>query len=122
MNGRLHLRGGIRPGLLALLVVVAVAGVLAWWLLGGPGPTGFSKGPHVALKDYHAPDPTGVPASLAQADIARRGEYLTKAADCVVCHTAKGGVPYAGGFAFTLPFGTIYSTNITPDKESGIGS
>lgn len=49
-----------------------------------------------------------------------RGEYLTRAADCVACHTS-GGKPYAGGLAFKLPFGTIYSPNITPDKETGIG-
>jgi mono/diheme cytochrome c family protein len=50
-----------------------------------------------------------------------KGEYLTKAADCAACHTAPGGEPFAGGRAFKLPFGTIYSTNITPDRESGIG-
>jgi mono/diheme cytochrome c family protein len=50
-----------------------------------------------------------------------KGEYLTKAADCAACHTAPGGEPFAGGRAFKLPFGTIYSTNITPDQETGIG-
>ena len=50
-----------------------------------------------------------------------RGEYLTKAADCAACHTAPGGEPFAGARAFKLSFGTIYSTNITPDRETGIG-
>ena len=50
-----------------------------------------------------------------------KGEYLAKAADCAACHTAPGGKPFAGGRAFKLPFGTIYSTNITPDQETGIG-
>jgi mono/diheme cytochrome c family protein len=50
-----------------------------------------------------------------------KGEYLAKAADCAACHTAPGGQPFAGGRAFKLPFGTIYSTNITPDRETGIG-
>jgi mono/diheme cytochrome c family protein len=50
-----------------------------------------------------------------------KGEYLTKAADCAACHTAPGGEPFAGGRAFKLPFGTIYSTNITPDQQTGIG-
>ena len=50
-----------------------------------------------------------------------KGEYLTKAADCAACHTAPGGKSFAGGRAFKLPFGTIYSTNITPDRETGIG-
>jgi mono/diheme cytochrome c family protein len=40
----------------------------------------------------------------------------------LVCHTAPGGKEYAGGLAFPLPFGTLYSTNITPDKVTGIGS
>src|SRR6202043_1420413 len=40
----------------------------------------------------------------------------------MVCHTAPGGAAYAGGLAFPLPFGTLYSTNITPDKDTGIGS
>lgn len=50
-----------------------------------------------------------------------RGEYLATAADCAACHTTKGGKPFAGGLAFKLPFGTIYSSNITPDAEHGIG-
>src|SRR5271168_252951 len=50
------------------------------------------------------------------------GEYLTKAADCVACHTAPGGRPFAGGRAFQLPFGTIYAPNITPDRETGLGA
>jgi mono/diheme cytochrome c family protein len=54
--------------------------------------------------------------------VVRRGEYLARAADCEACHTAKGGTPYAGGLALVLPFGTLYSTNITPDKETGIGA
>ena len=40
----------------------------------------------------------------------------------MVCHTAPGGKHFAGGLAFPLPFGTLYSTNITPDKETGIGN
>ena len=47
---------------------------------------------------------------------------MTRAADCEVCHTAKDGIPFAGGRAFVLPFGTLYSTNITPDAETGIGN
>ena len=50
-----------------------------------------------------------------------RGRYLAAAGDCAACHTAEGGKPYAGGRAIPTPFGTIYSTNITPDKTSGIG-
>jgi mono/diheme cytochrome c family protein len=110
-----------RPLLITLAVLVLVA-VVALFLIMGPGPMAFSKGRKVDLADYHAANPSGVPAALAQASLIKKGEYLAKAADCVVCHTAKGGEAYAGGFAFVLPFGTLYSTNITPDKATGIGN
>lgn len=51
-----------------------------------------------------------------------KGEYLTRAADCVACHVVPGGKPFAGGLEFKLPFGSIYSPNITSDKETGIGN
>jgi mono/diheme cytochrome c family protein len=51
----------------------------------------------------------------------QRGRYLTLAGNCVSCHTAPGGALFAGGVAFTTPFGTLYSTNISPDRQSGIG-
>lgn len=51
-----------------------------------------------------------------------KGKYLTAAADCVACHITPGGKPYAGGLEFKLPFGSLYSPNITPDKETGIGT
>jgi len=105
---------------IAAIVIVAL-GVVAW-LIFSPGPLAFAGGSTVALSDYHEADPTGVPAGLAKADIVRRGEYLARAADCLVCHTAPGGADYAGGLAFPLPFGTLYSTNITADKDTGIGN
>jgi mono/diheme cytochrome c family protein len=55
------------------------------------------------------------------ADVVKRGEYLTRAADCAACHSAPGRLPWTGGRAFVLPFGTLYSPNITPDPETGIG-
>jgi mono/diheme cytochrome c family protein len=115
-------RGGVRASILALLIVIALVVIAGFWLLGGPGPTGFSKGPRVALAQYPGKDPTGAAAGLAGESVVKRGEYLAKAADCLVCHTAHGGQPFAGGLAFPLPFGTIYSTNITPDFETGIGA
>ena len=51
----------------------------------------------------------------------QRGEYLARAGDCVACHTKAGGEAFAGGLPMATPIGTIYSTNITPDKQSGIG-
>jgi mono/diheme cytochrome c family protein len=105
---------------LAVVILVAVAAA-GWLVLRARDPTQFANGTRVDLADYHGPNPTGVPAFLAGADPVTRGQYLTRAADCVACHTAPGGKPFAGGRAFKLPFGTLYSTNITPDIESGIG-
>jgi mono/diheme cytochrome c family protein len=107
---------------LSVAAVVVVALVAGLWVIRDPGPLGFADGPKVALADYKAADPTGVPASLAKASLVERGEYLTKAADCAACHTGQGGKEYAGGFAIRLPFGMLYSTNITPDKDTGIGN
>ena len=53
---------------------------------------------------------------------AERGRYLAIAGNCISCHTAEGGERFAGGLAFETPFGRIYSTNITPDPETGIGN
>ena len=58
----------------------------------------------------------------ADQQLVKRGEYLAKAGDCVACHTAKGGKPFAGGLPMATPIGTVYSSNITPDKDHGIGS
>ena len=102
------------------MIVAAIAGAVLVRVL-SPGPLAFAGGTPVALSDYHAADPTGVPAELKNADAVKRGEYLTRAADCMVCHTSPGGAPYTGGLAIPLPFGTLYSTNITPDKATGIG-
>ena len=113
-----------RPHKAAILAVVVLAIVaVGWWAFSSGDPTGFAKGKRVELADFKGPDPTGSPADLANADLVARGEYLTRAADCAACHTAPGGKPFTGGLAFKLPMiGTIYSTNITPDQETGIGS
>ena len=51
----------------------------------------------------------------------QQGEYLARAGDCIACHTAPTGRLFAGGLAMPTPFGTLYSTNITPDRDTGIG-
>ncbi len=109
-----------RITVVAAVVVIAV-GVFAWRTF-TRGPLTFAGGSTVALADYHETNPTGVPLQLAIADIVKRGEYLATAADCMVCHSAQGGATFAGGLAFPLPFGTLYSTNITADKDTGIGN
>ena len=110
----------MRKALVIIIVILIVAGAVAWRIF-IVGPMAFAQGSTVALADYRAADPTGVPASLASTDAAKRGEYLVRAADCMVCHTAPGGQGFAGGLAIPLPFGTLYSTNITADKATGIG-
>jgi len=54
--------------------------------------------------------------------LVERGRYLARAGDCVVCHTAPGGKPFAGGLPLASPIGAMYSTNITPDRATGIGN
>jgi mono/diheme cytochrome c family protein len=60
-------------------------------------------------------------AKEAAAQLQARGAYLARAGNCMGCHTAKGGRPYAGGRSFSTPFGTFVTPNITPDKVTGIG-
>ena len=108
--------------LLSVVAIVVVAVAIGLWIVRGPGPMAFADGPKVALADYRGANPAGVPSALAQASVVERGAYLARAADCMVCHTTEGGKEYAGGLGFKLPFGTLYSTNITPDKDTGIGN
>ncbi|MGH8182232.1 MAG: c-type cytochrome [Rhodanobacteraceae bacterium] len=61
-------------------------------------------------------------ASASDATPIQRGHYLALAGDCVACHTAPGGKPYAGGLPVVTPIGSIISTNITPSKTTGIGN
>jgi mono/diheme cytochrome c family protein len=67
-------------------------------------------------KDGEAPAGTLAPDAVA------RGEYLVRAGNCFSCHTVSDGKPYAGGRPIPTPFGTLHSSNITPDSETGIGS
>ena len=108
--------------LLAIAFVALVVAAAAFWCLMSPGPLTFAGTGTVRLADYKESNPTGVPGKLAQSDLVSRGRYLTDAADCQTCHTREGGVPFAGGRAFKTQFGTLYSSNITPDRETGIGN
>jgi mono/diheme cytochrome c family protein len=59
---------------------------------------------------------------LADAALIQRGEYLARAGDCMACHSTTGRQPYSGGLPIVSGLGTIYSTNITPSRRSGIGN
>jgi len=93
-----------------LLIVLLVIGLIIFF-----GALGF------ALMPTHTrPIAQGQPP--ADAASIERGRYLAVAADCTACHTAPGAQPFAGGLALDSPLGSIYSSNITPDKDSGIGN
>ena len=61
-------------------------------------------------------------AALAASDsLLARGAYLARAGNCAACHTERGGAAYAGGRGIATPFGTVFSSNLTPDEKTGIG-
>ena len=70
-----------------------------------------------ALPEISRPSPASFDRSLVA-----RGEQLATIGDCIVCHTAPNGAPFAGARALPTPFGTLFSNNITPDEKTGIGS
>jgi mono/diheme cytochrome c family protein len=87
----------------SILLGAAVAGALVTWRAFGQSVP-------------HRPD------VVATAELRKRGEYLVRAGNCVGCHTAVGQPPFAGGRKFDLGgMGNLYSSNITPDKQTGIG-
>lgn len=99
--------GGLgRLGLWAMLLFVALA-ALVWWLnVRGESPV--------------APDPAD--AAPPDPALIARGAYLAKAGNCAACHTARGGAEMAGGPGIGTPFGTLHASNLTPDKETGLGA
>jgi len=66
--------------------------------------------------------PVAATASVYTAATIERGRVLAAAGDCIVCHTAPGGIPNAGGRAMETPFGNVVTTNLTPDVATGIGA
>ena len=87
-----------------ILAVLGVVGLLAFIFVPVQRTAAVAQLP----ADYKAP--------------AGSGEYAMRAGDCMACHTAEGGKPFAGGRPIHSPMGTIWATNITPDKETGIGN
>ena len=89
------------------LVLVGALGVLLAWLIA----LIFAGGgdPNLVLSGGFSP------ASI------KHGQYLARMGDCIACHTDTGGQPFAGGLAMQTPMGRIFSTNITPDRQTGIG-
>lgn len=95
--------------LLKRLLVLCLAGFLGAYLLAQVLPK---------LRT----DNSNLQVDLADQRLIERGEYIARTADCVACHSTLGGEEYAGGLPMLTPLGAVYSTNITPDKETGIGN
>jgi mono/diheme cytochrome c family protein len=71
---------------------------------------------------WRIPDPEILPALADRKPDIEHGRYVAILGDCAACHTTAGGKPFAGGVPFPTPVGTVYSTNITPDHDTGIGN
>ncbi len=102
---------GVRPavrrkGLLASSAALAVGALSALAGLAGWRP---------------AIAPVSHQAQAYSAATVERGRQLVALGGCEICHTAEGGIPWAGGRPVVTPFGTVYTTNLTPDAETGLG-
>ena len=75
----------------------------------------------IADKAINTPAVGDNSANKPSIETLQRGAYLAKVGNCAACHTARGGAAFAGGKAIATPFGTVYTSNITPDRETGIG-
>jgi mono/diheme cytochrome c family protein len=92
-----------------------------WIWIGGALALGAIAAAAWVVQPAIAPIQPPAPNDFDSAAVAR-GARVVAQGDCMVCHTAAGGAPYAGGLPLHTPFGTIYTTNITPDPATGIGN
>jgi mono/diheme cytochrome c family protein len=92
-----------------------IASVVAGILIAG-GAAAFAVAWRPAIAAIDPPAPPSFDAALV-----KRGRDLASIGNCNDCHTVRGGKAFAGGLPVPTPFGTIYSSNITPDAETGIG-
>jgi mono/diheme cytochrome c family protein len=102
-------------------LVIAVVGLLSLAWLGTIAPATSETPAADVANEPTSPPPTAPPLSPEAAKI-ESGRYLAVAGNCASCHTQANGAAYAGGVAFETDFGTIYSSNITPDTTVGIGA
>ncbi|MDP3871178.1 MAG: cytochrome c [Methyloversatilis sp.] len=92
-----------------ILPLLALLAALVWWTTGrdaGPDTPAIANASRVAAPST---------------ELVARGEYLARAGNCMACHSARGGTPWAGGRAINTTFGTFYTTNLTPDPDTGLG-
>ncbi len=95
----------------ARIIVSVIVGIAIAAAVGG-----FAVAWRPAIAAIEPPAPASFDAALV-----KRGRELAAIGNCNDCHTVRGGQPFAGGLPVPTPFGTIYSSNITPDAETGIG-
>ncbi len=100
-------RRRLKKTLTVLLVAVVIVGAAVTWFV--------TRTPASPFDRITAVEP-------ATATLLRRGEYVARLSDCVACHSTPDSAPFAGGLEMATPIGSIYATNITPDKETGIGN
>ncbi len=97
--------GWPRRLLVVLVLLLAAAALVAWLNVRG----------EATIDDSASAPFSPTPQQIAQ------GAYLARAGNCAACHTARGGADYAGGLGIATPFGTVYTSNLTPDAQTGIG-
>ena len=98
-----------RLAIIFVIAIVVVTGLLCAWI-------GWSE------RENDAPVLAASSTPLSVAEQQTRGAYLARAGNCAGCHTALGGLAYAGGRELPTPFGTFVTPNITPDRDTGIGA
>ena len=94
--------------LVTVIVLLMMAAALVWFL----NTRDETAADFSTTNTASTPDPSQI----------ERGAYLARAGNCAACHTARGGAAYAGGLGIGTPFGTVFTSNITPDVQNGIGS
>jgi mono/diheme cytochrome c family protein len=104
-----------RIGWLVVGTFLALTAFVVWDNWGDAWTT-----PAAAPAANQAPNtPSQAPQNHAQIE---RGQYLARAGNCVACHSARGSEPMAGGRRIDTPFGAVFSSNLTPDTQTGIGN
>lgn len=122
-SGRLRSQAPDCMAEVASRLAQADAALIAAWLAAEPVPidTKREAAPRKLPLECGANAVAKPEVAPPQPSARSKGEDLVAAGDCIACHTAIGGAPFAGGRAIATPFGTVYSTNITPDPATGIG-
>ena len=103
-NGKPMMKKSLQTRLGLLAVVVLVGAMTIWYLSGAEPVIAEAQTPFAATSQQ-----------------VEQGAYLARAGNCAACHTVRGGAVYAGGVGIATPFGTVYSSNLTPDDSTGLG-